>query len=331
MQHISYRSDPTKADTDGDGYIDSLDNNPLIVITAEEIMLMEFCSNAEFHELAFLFGGPSGQNKGFLKWYPNIIDRVRLIEIFRKHAYSPDRAAYYRDLQDAGFMGELEPNFWGQVIHHGADLMLANYELSEGGLSLAQLTWLGYESWTNDIKMAASIWLFGISDRYCRQMAAWDYTYEYKLSLQQEQKTKRYVGINGVNGKNLGKDELVVSDPKFLNGDGSIKWEEYAPNGGYVEGTKTNGQTICAGSYIDRYGNPQGRYVSPVGTTYGERSLPYIENPNAYHQYYVVKDITNVSMGEIAPAFGQIGGGIQYQLPDSIQNLIAQGILKEVL
>ena len=146
LQHISYRSDPTKADTDGDGYIDSLDNNPLIVITAEEIMLMEFCSNAEFHELAFLFGGPSGQNKGFLKWYPNIIDRVRLSEIFRKHAYSPDRAAYYRDLQDAGFMGELEPNFWGQVIHHGADLMLANYELSEGGLSLAQLTWLGYES-----------------------------------------------------------------------------------------------------------------------------------------------------------------------------------------
>lgn len=98
LKHISYRSDPNNPDTDGDGYIDSLDNNPLIVITAEEIMLMEFCSNAEFHELAFLFGGPGGQNKGFLKWYPNIIDRVRLIEIFRKHAYSPDRAAYYRDL-----------------------------------------------------------------------------------------------------------------------------------------------------------------------------------------------------------------------------------------
>lgn len=49
--------------------------------------------------------------------------------------------------------------------------------------------------------MAASIWLFGISDRYCRQMAAWDYTYEYKLSLQQEKTVQEYIKSDRITTK----------------------------------------------------------------------------------------------------------------------------------
>lgn len=136
---------------------------------------------------------------------------------------------------------------------------------------------------------------------------------------------------NGVsNAVDLGKDELVVADKSFLDASGRIDWEKYAPNGGYIAGTKVEGATLDVGKIIDRYGNPRGSYTSPVGVPYGQRALPYIENPNAYHQYEVIKNIDNVSMGEIAQAFNQPGGGIQYELPNSIEYLIKNGYLKEL-
>ena len=60
------------------------------------------------------------------------------------------------------------------------------------------------------------------------------------------------------------------------------------------------------------------------------RSLPYYENPNAYHVYRVIKPIENVEAGRIAPAFGEWGGGIQYRLPSNIDKLIKNGYLEEV-
>lgn len=130
--------------------------------------------------------------------------------------------------------------------------------------------------------------------------------------------------------KILGVDEMVVSDQKFLNTSGDIDWEKYAPNGGYIKDSILTGQTIETGTIIDRYGNQYGRYTSPVGVTYEQRALPYIENPNAYHQYEVLKPIDNVTIGIIAKAFNQIGGGLQYELPTSIKQLIEDGFLKEI-
>ncbi len=153
-------------------------------------MLMEFCSNAEFYEIAFLFGGPNGQNKGFLTSYPNIIDRIKVIEILRRHTFSTDRLSYYQDLQDAGFIYEIVPDKWGRVEYLGFDLMLYNFELASVNLSLAALSQIANENWSNDIKLAASIWLFGISDRYCRQLTQWGYSDEYKLSLEIERNRK---------------------------------------------------------------------------------------------------------------------------------------------
>lgn len=63
---------------------------------------------------------------------------------------------------------------------------------------------------------------------------------------------------------------------------------------------------------------------------YENRSLPYIENPYAYHKYQVLKKIDNVTVSEIAPAFGQVGGGIQYELPYNIKNLKNLGYIKEI-
>ncbi len=130
--------------------------------------------------------------------------------------------------------------------------------------------------------------------------------------------------------KELGIDEMVVSDSKYLNSLGDIDWEKYAPNGGYIPNTKVSGKTIQAGTIIDRYGSYYGKYVSPVGIPYEQRSLPYFENVNAYHKYEVLKPINNVTQGKISAAFGQIGGGIQYELPATIKDLIRDGFLKEI-
>ena len=67
-----------------------------------------------------------------------------------------------------------------------------------------------------------------------------------------------------------------------------------------------------------------------MGTSYEQRALPYVENPNAYHQYEVLKQIDDVTISEIAEAFDQPGGGIQYELPATIKQLIADGYLREI-
>ena len=66
-------------------------------------------------------------------------------------------------------------------------------------------------------------------------------------------------------GENLKPDELIVRDSKFLDVDGNIDWDTWAPNGGRVPGTVKRGQTLEVGTIIDRYGSPYGKYTSPVG------------------------------------------------------------------
>lgn len=131
-------------------------------------------------------------------------------------------------------------------------------------------------------------------------------------------------------GKAIGTDELVVRDTKFLDADENIDWEKWAPNGGRVPGTIKENQTIPAGTIIDRYGSQWGKYTSPAGVPYEQRALPYIENPNAYHKYEVLKPIDNVTISEIAPAFEQVGGGIQYELPNNIKKLKELYYIKEI-
>lgn len=130
--------------------------------------------------------------------------------------------------------------------------------------------------------------------------------------------------------KTIGTDELIVRDTKFLDVDGNIDWAKWAPNGGRVLGTIKENQTIPTGTIIDRYGSQWGKYTSPAGVPYEQRALPYIENPNAYHKYEVLKPIDNVTISEIAPEFEQVGGGIQYELPNNIKKLKELDYIKEI-
>lgn len=87
--------------------------------------------------------------------------------------------------------------------------------------------------------------------------------------------------------------------------------------------------TLKAGSgLVDRYGRSSGRYLSPEGTPIEQRSLSKDAKKQTYHVYKVIRDIENVEEGLIAPWFNDPGGGIQYRLPKTIDEL--SGYLKEV-
>ena len=55
-----------------------------------------------------------------------------------------------------------------------------------------------------------------------------------------------------------------------------------------------------------------------------------MKNSNAYHQYEILKPIPGVEYGEIAAAFGQSGGGVQYVLPESLKYYLDNGFIREV-
>ncbi len=111
---------------------------------------------------------------------------------------------------------------------------------------------------------------------------------------------------------------------KWTNADGSIKWP---PNSGFQGKPVT--KTLKPGTVVDRYGGDTGKFVSPQGTPYANRSLPPGSDARPYSAYEVVKPI-DVQSGKIAPWFDQPGGGTQYQFTQSIENLIQSGYLRRL-
>lgn len=169
-------------------------------------------------------------------------------------------------------------------------------------------------------------------------------------------------------GDGVKSDQMVVKSPECIKKNGEMDWPDKE---GYVlkeDGTADKKQVFLQkGDIIDRYGNEYGTYISPVTKKgkydYASRALPYIENENAYHQYEVTRDFSelsdavrnckdekllevlradakryNIDMekleiygGKIAghKPFASDGGGMQYQLPLNIKYLKALGFLKE--
>lgn len=69
-----------------------------------------------------------------------------------------------------------------------------------------------------------------------------------------------------------------------------------------------------------------GRYISPAGTPAQMLSLPY-DKIGQLTTILQVQQSIEVLTGRVAPWFGQIGGGIQYQLGTSLDQLISEGII----
>ncbi|WP_312901931.1 glycohydrolase toxin TNT-related protein [Chryseobacterium taichungense] len=97
--------------------------------------------------------------------------------------------------------------------------------------------------------------------------------------------------------------------------------------------------TLKKGGIFDRYGGwieengsfqDKGTFAGKDGTPYTERALPKGADGKPYNRYEILKDIPGVSEGEIIPWFGEKGGGIQYELPASINDLIKEGYIKPI-
>jgi hypothetical protein len=120
-------------------------------------------------------------------------------------------------------------------------------------------------------------------------------------------------------GEELGDTAKDVD--KWVDEVGNIRWpsQDKYPRG-FVDGTIVK-ETLPKGTKIDRYGTRDGTFVAPEGTPYSNRSLPPGSYNKPYERYEVIKPI-EVDSGKTAPWFGEKGGGTQYDLPKTIEELL---------
>ncbi len=119
------------------------------------------------------------------------------------------------------------------------------------------------------------------------------------------------------------------------NGAGTAIQTYWPTNGGFLL-SPTIGP-LDPGYQFDRYGGffneagqfqDFGNYVAPVDVPFGMRSLPAGTASRPLTTYEVVQPIPGVMSGPAAPAFNQLGLGMQHQLPMTIQDYIEQGFIK---
>lgn len=146
-----------------------------------------------------------------------------------------------------------------------------------------------------------------------------------KLDAQEKMKLSAW-------GGNRPRDELylqykaVFDNPRYYDqGTGAIQWP---PNEGFSGSPKTI--TLKKGRRIDRYGFNGGTFTSPEKTGYENRSLAPGTRLKPYKVFKVMKAIENVRAGNIAPWFNEPGGGTQYKMPHSVQDLLDGGFLEQV-
>jgi hypothetical protein len=132
------------------------------------------------------------------------------------------------------------------------------------------------------------------------------------------------------------------------------------------DGRTLDREPIPAGAEVwDMYGPVNTRYVYLIQNgrpaSYPERSLPWVENPAAYHQFLVVGDCIHlraayersddtalrrdlddlvdigyyrwdepIFSGPVAPAFGEPGGAIQLLLPLPLSFYLRLGLVREL-
>ena len=114
-------------------------------------------------------------------------------------------------------------------------------------------------------------------------------------------------------------------DTSWYKPDGSIN---YPPNNGAVSGTEVN-MTLKPGSTLGRYGNigEKSNFVTQTGADASKLALPPNTNPAIYQEFEVIKEIPGTIQAEIAPWGGSAGGGLQYELPKPILQLIKEGYI----
>lgn len=125
--------------------------------------------------------------------------------------------------------------------------------------------------------------------------------------------------------QNLTRDyKNMDPDPNTMGWPDSDKYPD-----GFSSPSDRRPAVLEPGTKIDRFGDPDGRFVSPKDVPYHERGLPPGNLDAGYHTYRVDKEIP-VWAGTAAPAQGMPGGGTQYLSPYTIEQLIAGKYITEV-
>lgn len=135
------------------------------------------------------------------------------------------------------------------------------------------------------------------------------------------------------------KYKEVYDNPKYYNQEtGDINWP---PNNGF-DGEPVK-MKLEQGTIIDRYGGPNGTFVSPAGIPYEQRALALHSDDAPYHKYKTLIEF-EVEGGKIAPWFDRPGGGIQYFTGNTkikhletgelfeatVENLLKLGYIREI-
>jgi RHS repeat-associated protein len=105
-------------------------------------------------------------------------------------------------------------------------------------------------------------------------------------------------------------------------------WEEWPPDQGFLGGYRAS-TTATPGELFSRIGRLGGRYVSPIGTSLGQRGLAAWYSPATESTWEVVNPFT-MEGGIAAPWKGAPGLGVQYRLPQSVESLWRSGYIKPV-
>ncbi|MFI0977171.1 TNT domain-containing protein [Streptomyces sp. NPDC021093] len=121
------------------------------------------------------------------------------------------------------------------------------------------------------------------------------------------------------------KDKAFLKAHSYLQGS-KFRWK-YPPFDGFLV-HRVNGEdyplkkprVLKPGTFLDRFGPPSGRYLSPAGGSFASRSLPpdALNTPQGGppHNYYCYKVTSGFTAdyGPVAAAFEQPGGSAQYHL-----------------
>ena len=107
-------------------------------------------------------------------------------------------------------------------------------------------------------------------------------------------------------------------ESRYVDTDGNLI---YPGNDGAVQGTRVTYTDVDAfrrdyGDTLDRFGGDGGTYFAPEGTTFESRGLPGGSLSTPYRAFGLADQLprgVRIEVSEVAPAFGQPGGGIQVQ------------------
>lgn len=136
------------------------------------------------------------------------------------------------------------------------------------------------------------------------------------------QKKKLALIVKKIKSEVLSKGGTKTS---WYKADGTIN---YPPNNGAVPGTEVN-ISLKPGDTLGRYGNvgDKSNFVTQTGANADKLALPPTTDPNIYQEFKVIKEIPNTVQAEIAAWGDSAGGGLQYELPMPILQLIREGYI----